>query len=108
MFAVARWRHEGRAAAVSTPEGLATADPPVATDVTGFVSAVARYLPDAPTWGLPFTTFANAIYYPVAPCFHTLALPRRTPDRDGPGPGASAPPTLREWTACRRRRQPTC
>jgi ferredoxin len=93
MFAVARWRHEGRAAAVSTPGDWLLLALLWLTGVTGFVIEVALYLPDAHAWGywvfllhvgvamdlmllLPFTKFAHAIYRPVALFFHALALTR--------------------------------
>jgi len=93
MFAVARARHEGRAAAVSTPGDWLLLALLWLTGVTGFVIEVALYLPSAPAWGywvfllhvavamelmllLPFTKFAHAIYRPMALFFHALARAR--------------------------------
>jgi ferredoxin len=96
MFAVARWRHEGRAAAVSTPGDWLLLALLWLTGVTGFVIEVALYLPDAPAWGywvflvhvavamelmllLPFTKFAHAIYRPLALFFHARHRGRTMP-----------------------------
>ena len=99
MFALARARHQGRAAAVSTPGDWLLLALLWLTGVTGFVIEVALYLPSAPAWGywvfllhvavamelmllLPFTKFAHAIYRPVALFFHALAR-ARTADAGG-------------------------